>query len=93
VREIVNALLAAAGAPPVTKTLPFAVAYAIGAACEAAWTLLPLEGEPPLTRFLAEQLATTHWYDMAPATRDFGYVPRVSIAEGLVRLAAACHGI
>jgi nucleoside-diphosphate-sugar epimerase len=92
-REIVNALLAAAGAPPVTKTLPFGVAYAIGAACEAAWTLLPLAGEPPLTRFLAEQLATTHWYDMAPATRDFGYVPRVSIAEGLVRLAAACHGI
>ena len=92
VREIVNALLAAAGAPPVTKTLPFPVAYAIGAACEAAWTLLPLEGEPPLTRFLAEQLATTHWYDMSPATRDFGYVPRVTIAEGLERLAAARRG-
>ena len=92
VREIVNALLAAVGAPPVTKTLPFPLAYAIGAACEAAWTLLPLRGEPPLTRFLAEQLATTHWYDMGPARRDFGYVPRVSIAEGLERLAAACHG-
>ena len=91
-REIINALLAAAGAPPVTKTLPFGVAYAIGAACEAAWTLLPLAGEPPLTRFLAEQLATTHWYDMAPATRDFGYVPRVTIAEGLARLAASWRG-
>ena len=90
-RDIVNALLAAAGAPPVTKTLPFSVAYAIGAACEAAWTVLPLKGEPPLTRFLAEQLSTTHWYDMTPATRDFGYAPRVSIAEGLARLAAACH--
>jgi nucleoside-diphosphate-sugar epimerase len=89
VREIVNALLAAAGAPPVTKTLPFPLAYALGAACEAAWTLLPLSGEPPLTRFLAEQLATTHWYAMAPATRDFGYVPRVTIAEGLQRLRAA----
>jgi len=89
VREIVNALLAAAGAPPVTKTLPFRAAYAIGAICEAAWTVLPLKGEPPLTRFLAEQLSTTHWYDMAPATRDFGYVPKVSIAEGLDRLAAA----
>jgi 2-alkyl-3-oxoalkanoate reductase len=89
VREIVNALLAAAGAPPVTKTLPFRAAYAIGAICEAAWTLLPLEGEPPLTRFLAEQLSTTHWYDMTPATRDFGYMPTVSIAEGLARLAAA----
>ena len=87
-REIINALLAAVGAPPVTRTVPFPVAYAIGAACEAAWTLLPLRGEPPLTRFLAEQLATTHWYDMGPATRDFGYVPRVSIAEGLARLGA-----
>ena len=88
-RDIVNAMLAAAGAPPVTKTLPFGAAYAIGAACEALWTVLPLRGEPPLTRFLAEQLATTHWYDMGPATRDFGYVPKVSIDEGLERLAVA----
>ena len=88
-REIVNALLAAAGAPPVTKTLPFPVAYVIGALCEAAWTVLPIKGEPPLTRFLAEQLSTTHWYDMAPAAHDFGYVPRVTIAEGLRRLATS----
>jgi nucleoside-diphosphate-sugar epimerase len=91
-REIVNALLAAAGAPPVTKSVPFGLAYAIGAACEAAWTVLPLRGEPPLTRFLAEQLSTTHWYDMGPAQRDFGYVPKVSIEEGLARLAAAYGG-
>ena len=26
-------------------------------------------------------------YDMTPATRDFGYAPRVSIDEGLARLA------
>lgn len=88
-RDIVNGLLATVGAPPVTKSLPFGVAYAIGVACEAAWSLLPLRGEPPLTRFLAEQLATTHWYDMGPARRDFGYVPRVTIAEGLRRLSAA----
>ena len=90
-REIVNGLLQAAGAPLVTKSLPFAAAFAIGAACEAAWTVLPLAGEPPLTRFLAEQLSTTHWYDMAPATRDFGYLPKVTIAEGLRRLAASLH--
>lgn len=88
-REIINALLQAAGAPPIHRTLPFALAYAIGAVCEGAWTLLPLRGEPPLTRFLAEQLATTHWYDMAPATRELGYVPRVTIDEGLRRLAAS----
>jgi nucleoside-diphosphate-sugar epimerase len=89
VREIVNALLRAAGAPEVDKTLPFGAAYAIGAVCEGLWSALRLSGEPPMTRFLAEQLSTTHWYSMAPATRDFGYVPRVTVAEGLERLAAS----
>ncbi len=88
VREIVNALLKAAGAPQVHKTIPFRAAYAIGAICETAWPLLRLSGEPPMTRFLAEQLSTTHWYSMAPAQRDFGYVPQVSIEEGLRRLRA-----
>jgi nucleoside-diphosphate-sugar epimerase len=90
-RDLINGLLRAAGAPEVTKTLPFGVAYAAGVVCEGLWHALPLRGEPPMTRFLAEQLVTTHWYDMAPATRDFGYVPRVSIDEGLARLAAACR--
>ena len=88
-RETLNGLLRAAGAPEVTGTVPFRVAYALGAVCEGLWHALPLHGEPPMTRFLAEQLATTHWYDMAPARRDFGYVPTVSFDEGLRRLAAA----
>ena len=88
-REVLNALLRAAGAPEVRKRLPFAAAYAVGAACEGLWRLLPLRGEPPMTRFLAEQLATTHWYSMAPARRDFGYVPGVSMAEGMDRLTKA----
>ena len=92
VREIVNGLLGAAGAPQVDKTIPFGVAYAAGIVCEGLWHALPLTGEPPMTRFLAEQLSTTHWYDMAPARRDFGYVPRVSIHEGLTRLKVACMG-
>ena len=90
-RTLVNALLRAVGAPPVEQHLSFRAAYAIGALCEAAWTVLPLKGEPPLTRFLAEQLATAHWYDMGPAARDFGYVPKVTIAEGLQRLAEDCR--
>jgi nucleoside-diphosphate-sugar epimerase len=84
--ELLNALLDAAGAPRVDKHLSFKAAYRIGAVCETLWKILPLKGEPPMTRFLAEQLSTTHWYDMAPATRDFGYVPRVSFDEGITRL-------
>ncbi len=87
--KLVNALLRAVGAPAVEKHLSFRTAYAIGAVCEAAWSVLPLRGEPPLTRFLAEQLATAHWYDMGPATRDFGYVPKVTIVDGLRHLADA----
>ncbi|HTL15365.1 MAG TPA: 2-alkyl-3-oxoalkanoate reductase [Thermomonas sp.] len=85
-REVLNGLLRAAGAPEVHRHLPFRVAYAIGMACEAVWRVLPLRGEPPMTRFLAEQLSTAHWYSMAPAARDFGYAPKVSMAEGLARL-------
>ena len=92
VRDIVNGLLQAAGAPIVRKTIPVGVADAAGAVCEGLWHALPLKGEPPMTRFLAEQLSTTHWYDMAPARRDFGYAPRVSIDDGLARLASAYRG-
>ena len=76
----------AADAPEIRKSIPFGAAYAIGAICEALWTLLPLRDDPPLTRFLAEQLSTPHWYSMVPAGRDFGYVPKVTMAEGLDRL-------
>jgi nucleoside-diphosphate-sugar epimerase len=87
VREIVNALLRAAGAPEVDKSIPYPLAYAAGAVLEAAWRLFALKGEPPMTRFLAEQLSTPHWYDISAAVRDFGYRPQVSIAEGLLRTA------
>src|SRR5690606_31650126 len=90
-REVLNGLLRAAGAPEVRKHLPFGVAYAVGVACEGLWHALPLKGEPPMTRFLAEQLSTAHWYSMEPARRDFGYVPKVSMAEGLERLRMSLH--
>lgn len=88
-RDVLNGLLRAAGAPEVHASIPFGAAYAIGAVCEGLWTMLPLRGDPPMTRFLAEQLATPHWYSMAPAARDFGYVPRISMAGGLARLRAS----
>lgn len=39
-----------------------------------------------MTRFLAQQLATAHWFDITAARRDLGYQPTVSIAGGMERL-------
>ena len=44
---------------------------------EAAWSTLPLPGEPPFTRFMVANFATSHYYDISAASRDFGYQPAV----------------
>jgi 2-alkyl-3-oxoalkanoate reductase len=88
-QEIVNKLIACAGMPPCQKFLPKPVAFAAGALMELAYSLLPLKGEPLMTRFLAEQLSTSHYYNISAAKRDLGYQAEVSIAEGLRRLRAS----
>ncbi len=85
----INGLLTALGEPPVTKHISLGAASAVGAVCEAAWRVLPLKGEPPMTRFVAAELAKDHWFSIAAARRDLGYTPRVSMAEGTRELVAA----
>jgi len=84
--EMVNRILAAGGIAPVTKSIPPKAAYAIGTACEKIWGWFRLSGEPPMTRFVAKELSTAHWFDISAAKRDFGYQPEVSIDEGMRRL-------
>lgn len=82
----INALLVALGEPPVTQKISLRAASAIGAMCETAYQLLPLRGEPPMTRFVAAELAKDHWFDITAARRDLGYSPRVSMAAGTAEL-------
>ena len=86
--EIVNGILAAAGLPPVTRSVPPALARAAAAILETVHAALRLPGEPRLTRFLVAQLSTAHWFDISAARRDLGYRPSRSVAEGLKLLAA-----
>ena len=90
--DLVNRILAAGDQPPVTRNVPKIFAF-LGARC-AEWTysLLGLDGEPKLTRFVAKELTTAHWFDISAARRDLGYQPRVSVDEGLARLRGWLHG-
>jgi len=84
--EMVNRLLQAVGAPPVTRSVPIWLALALAWGFETAHRLTGNRTEPRLTRFVVHELATSHWFDLSAARRDLGYAPRVSIAEGLERL-------
>ena len=84
--QLINGILESAGVRPVTRTIHPKVAYAVGAMLETIYTVAGIEAEPKMTRFLAKQLSTAHWYDISAAKRDLGFEPSVSISEGLNRL-------
>ena len=85
----INELLVALGEPPVTRKISLRTASTLGALCETTWRLFPLRGEPPMTRFIAAELAKDHWFDLTAARRDLGYVPRISMAAGTAELVAS----
>lgn len=82
----VNTLLAAGDLPPLQRRISRTAATLLGGICEALWSTLQLPGEPPMTRFVAAQLAGSHSYSIRAAQRDFNYQPLVTMATGLERL-------
>jgi nucleoside-diphosphate-sugar epimerase len=89
VAELVAGICRAAGVDIAPRRVPRRLAVGAGALVERVWALRgEAAGEPPLTRFLAEQLGTAHWFDPRPARRDLGWQPTVTIDEGFARLAA-----
>ena len=90
--DMVDAILKAGGLPPVKRSVSLRTAYRVGAFLETSYKLLGTSKEPPMTRFVAEELARSHWFDISAAKRDLGYVPRVSTARGLELLEESLHG-
>ena len=91
-KKIIDGILKAAKLKPVEKSIPAGLAYAMGGLMELAYSAMRRDDEPPMTRFVARQLATAHWYDIGAAKRDLEYTPEVSMEEGMTRLAKSLAG-
>jgi len=88
IRELIEGFCRAADVAFAPRDVPLAVARPLGSAIEWAWPRLGRDDEPPLTRFIARQLGTAHWFDPRPARDDLGWTPAVTIDDGLIALAA-----
>ena len=84
--DLINRLLACADVAPITSGISATMAYTAGRVLESIYTLTRRQDEPRMTRFVARQLSTAHWFRLDAARRDLGYVPRISVEEGLRRL-------
>jgi nucleoside-diphosphate-sugar epimerase len=91
--EWINSLLLALGEPPVKKRVSLRVARTLGSVCETFWGALQIEREPPMTRFVAAELAKDHYFDLTAARRHLHYEPRVSMNEGTAKLVASLKAL
>lgn len=89
VAEMVTRIAAAADAPGPRAAIPYPVARIAGHVVAAAWDRLDRPGDPVITPFIAEQLATAHWFDQRATRAALQWEPQVSVEEGFTRLAAA----
>jgi len=84
----INELFVALGFPPSRRKVPLWLALAACTGIETAYRVLPLKGDPPLTRFLAYALGLSHYYDISRAKADLGYKPQIDMAEVNRRIVA-----
>ena len=85
--ELMDRIIGAASLAPIDRTVPYSLAYAAGWLFEMIYGVLGIQREPPMTRFLAKQLSTAHWFDISAAQKELGYRPAISMEEGFRRLA------
>jgi nucleoside-diphosphate-sugar epimerase len=83
-----NEVLEGIGEAPLRRSVSLGTARAVGAVLEVLWTYLPLPGEPPMTRVIAAQLVTSHWYDLTAGRDDFGLHTVTSGEDGLAKTIA-----
>jgi nucleoside-diphosphate-sugar epimerase len=85
VNELMRSMCGAAGIPFEPRHVSLAMGIRLGSVIERLWPLIK-SSEPPLTRFVAEQLGTAHWFDQRAVQQDLGWTPQISLDEGFQRL-------
>lgn len=86
VAELLTGMCEAVGIAAPTRSVPAPLARVAGSLIERVWAIRPGQDEPPMTRFLAEQLSTSHWFDQSLTQELLQWKPRVSVEEGYERL-------
>ncbi len=84
--DLANEFLHIAGLPTISGYLPANIAQGLGWAFEWIYRTFHIKKEPPLTRFAAKELATSHWFDISRAKQDLGYQPYITTQQGLEKL-------
>jgi len=83
--EWIGRVLALHGLPPVRRRLSAATAQFLATMAEGAWRTFGLTSDPPLTRFLTEEMATDHYFDISAARRELGFDPSCTVWEATER--------
>lgn len=81
--DMIDRILNSAGKPKIKGSVSVKTAYNIGAFLEFIFKILNIKSEPPMTRFVAKELSTAHWFNISAVKKDLGYIPKISISEGL----------
>ena len=84
--EWIESILKILKLPALTKSVSYPYAAILGLILESIYKILGIKKEPPMTRFLAAQLAKSHYFNISRAKNDFGYEPIVSQEEGMKRM-------
>lgn len=79
----VDQILARAGLPGVSRSIPQVAAEGLAFVCEFFNRLTHSAKEPYLTRFLVKEMATNHYFNISRARELLGYAPRFTTNERL----------
>lgn len=85
--DFVGQMLESCQCPRPTKAVSFTVAYVLAWLMEIVYSFIGWSGlwKPVLSRKMVLTCCSHHWFSHEKATRDFNYLPIVSLQEGIKR--------